>query len=146
MCGAHKWDATLNLNFVIFSLSNFSHRMSTTTKRLPPISRPQTKVGYDLLFLVKLSTPYISAVKKINAKLKLIDRKRRTNYQLVKYFTVKGMGKAMAKVALLLQEFPTRKVDVLTGTVEVIDQVSQPGEDDTYNKRRVSYIELRISI
>lgn len=111
-----------------------------------PSRKASTQVEYDLTFLVKLTTPYVSAVKQIHAKLKRIHRKRATNYQLVKFFTVKGMGKAMATVALLLQEFGDRKVEVFTGTNEVVDTVvaEDEGADDEYKLRKVSFIELRI--
>lgn len=113
-----------------------------------PVRLPSTQVEHDLTFLVKLTTPYVSAVKQINRKLKRIHRKRTTNYQLVKFFTVKGMGKAMATVALLLQEFGTKKVEVFTGTEEVVDTVKADteGADDEYKLRKVSYIELRVWI
>lgn len=76
-----------------------------------------------------------------------IERKKTTNYGNVKYFTVKGMGKTMATVVLLAQEFNDRRIDVLTGSEEVVDEVVRDAEEDDeneYTKRMVSYIELRI--
>ncbi|CAN3373923.1 hypothetical protein DIURU_005573 [Diutina rugosa] len=113
-----------------------------------PVRLPSTQVEHDSTFLVKSTTPYVSAVKQINRKLKRIHRKRTTNYQSVKFFTVKGMGKAMATVASLSQEFGTKKVEVFTGTEEVVDTVKADteGADDEYKLRKVSYIELRVWI
>ena len=113
---------------------------SPRTKRL-------TQTERDLTFFLKLSTPYIAALKRIQKMMGRIERKKTTNYGNVKYFTVKGMGKTMATVVLLAQEFNDRRIDVLTGSEEVVDEVVRDAEEDDeneYTKRMVSYIELRI--
>lgn len=74
-------------------------------------------------------------------------------YKKVKYITVKGMGKTIETTLGLANKFQNEfnyKVDVLTGTVEVLDEFIPHESNDIesdepiFQKRNVSYIELRI--
>lgn len=118
-------------------------------------------VEVETTYLVKSSTPFISGVKKINKILdkfnKTINRTNRKyqggEYKKVNYITVKGMGKAIPKtlsIACKFQDEMDFKVDILTGSTEVLDEfepdesIEGSIEDTVYKKRKVSYIELRI--
>ena len=125
----------------------------------------QLVVEKDTTFLVKSSTPFVSGLKRINKMLDKFNKTvtRHTNkyqggeFKKVKYITVKGMGKSIENtlgIANRLQNDYHYKVDVLTGTVEVVDEFvpfegeasqSKDGiEDPTFQKRKVSTIELRV--
>ncbi|KAK6456695.1 Rpp20 subunit of nuclear RNase MRP and P-domain-containing protein [Scheffersomyces xylosifermentans] len=130
---------------------------SANTKLVSVIERETT-------FLVKSKTPFISAVKQIQRSLdkfnKKINKKSTNKYQggdykKVKYIVVKGMGKAMEKTLSLGVHFEENyKVDVFTGSVEVLDEFKinenasdsedEDDEETIYKKRMVSYVELRI--
>ena len=129
-----------------------------------PNTQPLLKIENETTFLVKSSTPYISALKRIQKLLAKFDKSVLPNkkyqnleYKKVKYITVKGMGKAIENtlsIALKFQDELNYRVDVLTGSVEVLDEFqTQTNDDDSDNdynddnvfkKRMVSYIETRI--
>lgn len=129
-----------------------------------PNTVPLLKIEHETTFLVKSSTPYISALKRIQKILAKFDKSvlpnkkyQNVEYKKVKYITVKGMGKAIENtlsIALKFQDELNYKVDILTGSVEVLDefQIGTNGDDsdNDYNdetlfkKRMVSYIETRI--
>lgn len=126
-------------------------------------------VEQETTFLMKSSTPFVSALKKIN---KIMDKFNKTltkdtnkyqrgEYKKLKYITVKGMGKSIENtlgIANRLQNDYHYKVDILTGTVEVLDEFAKSeeslttGETNskggdpliTFQKRKVSTIELRV--
>lgn len=122
-----------------------------------------TQVERETLFLVKSATPFISAVKRIDSILDKFDRDavehkkfHRGNYKKIKHIRVKGLGKAMEKVASLAAHYSKKgyKVDVLTGSIEVTDEIHRKSEHSTkdddsdtecdYKKRKISYMELKV--
>lgn len=111
----------------------------------------------ETTFLVKSATPFISAIKKLDRILTKYGGKRinfkyqNGQYRNVKFVTVKGMGKAIEKTVSIGLHYKLQgdhKVDILTGSVEVLDELLPTDEDDesTYKKRMVSYVEIRIWI
>lgn len=126
---------------------------SKLVRKLPSVkvlSRKQIKAT----LYVKSSTPYISALKRIKKFLKDLHRSGAT------YVVVLGMGKAIEKTLSLGCHFEQqlgRKVDVLTKSVELLDEVAVEDEDEdsaepiqdvdretVLKKRTISGIELRI--
>lgn len=120
-------------------------------------------IDKETTFLVKTKTPYVSAVKQIQRILdkfnKKVNKKRKFQggeYKKLNYITVKGMGKAIEKTLSLGTHFQSNyPVEVLTGSVEVLDEFrvneASDSEDEDeektlYQKRMVSYVELRIRI
>lgn len=113
-------------------------------------------VEQETTFLVKSSTPFVSALKRINKMLNKFNKTiTKTNkyqageYKKVKYITVKGMGKSIENtlsIANRLQNNYHYKVDVLTGSVEVLDEFVPETDsfDSTFQKRKVSTVELRV--
>ncbi|KAI5962736.1 hypothetical protein KGF57_001470 [Candida theae] len=135
---------------------------SAQTKRL-------TETQFNSTFLVKSSTPFISAVKRIDKQLTKFSKSQGTQrkfqndqYKKVKYLIVKGMGKTIEKTLKLAMHFQSQgyKVDILTGSVQVLDEfekeayISSDGEDGSrfghadietkYKKRMVSSVEAKI--
>lgn len=126
------------------------------------------KIERETTFLVKSSSPFIAAVKRINKMLEKFSKAsgsknakfRGGDYQKVKYVTVKGMGKSIEKtlsLGLKYQNELMHKVDIVTGGVEVLDEfkVKEEDEDDemddgdrksVYKNRMVSFVECRIWI
>ncbi|PVH18518.1 uncharacterized protein CXQ87_001449 [Candidozyma duobushaemuli] len=116
-----------------------------------PGTKLRNKTALDTTFLVKGSTPYMSAVKRIDKMLEKFDTSGK-----VRYITVKGMGKAINTAVSIALHFQTKKqykVDVKTGTVEVLDELRQASEystkdsDDeeaTFKKRSTSYVDIKI--
>ncbi|RCK59051.1 Ribonucleases P/MRP protein subunit POP7 [Candida viswanathii] len=140
-------------------------------------TKPFTETQASSVFLIKSTTPYVSSLKRITNALDKFNKtksniKKYQNEQFknVKYITVKGMSKTILKVLSLGIHFQEKnyKVDILTGSVEVLDEFipgqsskdkegeadSSSDEDDDddddddriYKKRMVSSIELRIWI
>ncbi|KAF5211998.1 putative ribonucleases P/MRP protein subunit [Clavispora lusitaniae] len=138
--------------------------MTSTVIKQSAVAKIQTQVERESTFLVKSKTPFISAIKRIDVILDKFDRDsidhkkfRRGNYKKIKYIRVKGMGKAIEKVASLAAHYTTKKaykVDVYTGTVDVVDEVQhktnhslKDDDSDTeseYRERKVSYMEIKI--
>lgn len=128
-----------------------------------PGTKLRNKTALDTTILVKGSTPYMLAVKRIDKMLEKFDTSgvNHKKYQLgeykkVRYLTVKGMGKAIntaISVALHFQTQKEYKVDVTTGTVEVLDELRQTlehstkdsdDEEATFQKRQASYVSIKI--
>lgn len=124
-----------------------------------PATSNLTKTELETTFLVKSSTPYVAALKRINKILDKFNKVPGANpkyqrglYKNVKYITVKGMGKAMEKTLSLALAYQALKykVDILTGTVEVLDEFQPQGLDSEdegaaeFRRRATSYVELRI--
>lgn len=123
---------------------------SKLLRKLPTVktlSRKQIKTT----IYVKTSTPYISALKRIKKFLRDLPKSGST------YVVVLGMGKAIEKTLSLGCHFEQqlgKKVDVLTKSVELLDEVSLDDEDGDsikdvdretmLKKRTISGIELRI--
>lgn len=123
-----------------------------------------TQIEKETTFLVKAQTPYIAAIKRIDrilAKFDVtnIDHKKfqRGQYKSVKYIRVKGMGRAIDKATSIALHYMVKKsykVDIYTGTVEVVDEVSggseyktKDGDSDcetTFRKRNTSCVEVKI--
>lgn len=122
-----------------------------------------TQVERETLFLVKSATPFISAVKRLDAILDKFDRDaiehkkfHRGNYKKIKYIRIKGLGRAMEKVASLAAHYTQKgyKIDVYTGSLEVTDEIhhktehsTKDDESDTESelkKRTISYMEVRV--
>lgn len=111
----------------------------------------------ETTFLVKSHTPYISAVKKIDKILtkysgKTINVKyQHGQYKKVRFVSVKGMGKAIEKtlsIGLKYQLDGDYKVDVFTGSIEVLDEILPTDEDEesVYKRRMVSFVEVKLWI
>ncbi|CCG23853.1 Pop7 protein [Candida orthopsilosis Co 90-125] len=134
-----------------------------------PQTRRLTETQYNSKFLVKSSTPFISAIKQISKQLARFSKSQGTQrkfqndqYKKVKYITVKGMGKTIEKTLKLAMHFQSLgyKVDILTGSVKVLDEFERKaivhsdddgdegiGREDCeteYRKRMVSSVEARI--
>lgn len=123
---------------------------SKLLRKLPTVktlSRKQIKTT----IYVKTSTPYISALKRIKKFLRDLPKSGST------CVVVLGMGKAIEKTLSLGCHFEQqlgKKVDVLTKSVELLDEVSLDDEDGDsikdvdretmLKKRTISGIELRI--
>ncbi|EGV65471.1 ribonuclease P subunit p20 family protein [Yamadazyma tenuis] len=122
-------------------------------------------VERETTFLVKSSTPFVSALKRIHKMLDKFNKTITTNtrkyqggdYKNVKFITVKGMGKTIETtlgIANKLQNEANYRVDVLTGSVEVLDEFAPPDSSDgppkgaiqetVFQKRMVSYVELHV--
>ncbi|ODV77752.1 uncharacterized protein CANTADRAFT_7249 [Suhomyces tanzawaensis NRRL Y-17324] len=106
-----------------------------------PNTTLKTNSEQSTTFLVKLSTPFVSAVKRID---KMFTRTRSDTV------VVKGMGKAMEKTLGIGGTFDDKlgySVGYYTGSVEVLDEVvdeEDEAHESVYKKRMVSYVELRI--
>lgn len=114
--------------------------------------------------LVKSSTPFVSAVKRIDRMLEKYDKGsgnstkyHRGEYKRLRYLTIKGMGAAMQKTVSLALHYETTKghqIDIYTGTTTVLDSVAvahieckDDSEDETeLRPRPVSYVEVRIHL
>lgn len=117
-------------------------------------------VQQETQFLVKSSTSFIAAVKRITKTLEKFDKDgthkkyHRGEYKKVKYICVKGMGRAMEKtisIGLWFQNDLNYRVEVKTGGTEVLDEFRHgENEDDdgetTFQKRMVSYVEVHIHL
>lgn len=124
-----------------------------------------SKTQLDTLVLVKTSTPYQSALKRIDRILDKFDKQtgpvlHRSKYQngeykKVKYIVIKGMGKCIQKTISIALHYQTKGyvVDIYTGTVEVVDTVGNgevietregPQEQTTNQVRAVGYVEAKI--
>lgn len=136
--------------------------------------RPYVHTELDTTVYVKSSTPFMSAVKRIEkmmSKFEEIPNKkgnliRRGNVSLkCKFITVRGMGKSIDKVVNLGLHFKFEEkctVDIFTKSVGVLDEFvgketdkeekedvpgEEEGEDDSVlRKRNVGAIEVRIYI
>ncbi|QEU61169.1 Pop7 [Kluyveromyces lactis] len=104
---------------------------------------------------VKSSSPYISVVKRTNKFLSNLHRRKS------EYITLLGMGKAVFKTLSVAAHFNTMcdyKVDILTKTLDVLDEVfADDGKDEDGNevskedretkltRRTLSGVEVHIS-
>lgn len=105
----------------------------TTLIKHSPNTALRLQVENETVFLVKSSTPHVSALKRINKMLDKFDKTinpslkhQRGEYKKVRYISVKGLGRAIEKTLALGVVFQTKlnyKVDVLTSTVEVMDEI-----------------------
>lgn len=128
---------------------------STNTKLLPQAERETT-------VFVKASTPYVSALKRLDRILEKFDtvgvhhhKYQRGEYKKIKYVTVKGMGRAIDKTLSVALHYQGKqhKVDVYTGTVEVVDEVKasasyatkdESDEETDLRGRSVGYVEAKV--
>lgn len=129
-----------------------------------PNTRPLLKIENETTFLMKSSTPFVSALKQTQKLLAKFDKSNLPNkkyqnveYKKIKYITIKGMGKTIEKtlsLALKFQDDLNYKTDIITGSAEVLDEFQLNAEDDDsdncykddnlFKKRMVSYIEVRV--
>lgn len=100
------------------------------------------QIDKETIFFVKSSTPFISAVKRVQ---KMNHRLEKGLMIKVKGIRIKGMGKAIEKTLAIGNYFREReyKVEVFTGSEEVLDEFV--GEERRYEKRMVSLVELRLT-
>lgn len=129
--------------------------------RRSPNTAILNKTERDTLVLIKSSTPFVSALKRIDRILEKFDnislsaKFRNGEYKSVKYVIIKGMGKSIQKTVSVALHYQSRnyQVDIYTGTVEVVDTVSsgeiietrEGPEEQTKNEiRKVSSVEARI--
>ncbi|KAI5968960.1 hypothetical protein CANMA_001956 [Candida margitis] len=126
-----------------------------------------TETQFNSTFLVKSSTPFISAIKRINKQLTKFAKQQGSQrkfqndqYKKVKYIAVKGMGRTIEKTLKLAMHFQSQgyKVDILTGSVQVLDEFEKRVEsfnpdsilaaemdyETEYKKRMVSSVEARV--
>lgn len=129
-----------------------------------PNTTIENKIERETTFLVKAKTPYISALKRIDKLLNKFDRSsvdhkkyQRGEYKNIKYLRIKGMGAAIPKTTLLALHYKEKKlyrVDLFTGTVEVVDEIKRASEFETkdgdsdeeltFRTREASCVEVRI--
>ncbi|QLL30877.1 hypothetical protein HG536_0A06920 [Torulaspora globosa] len=122
-------------------------------RKLPSV-KVLTRKQIKTTMYVKSNTPYISALKRIKKFLRDLEKNGAS------YVVVLGMGKATEKTLSLGCHFEQqlgKKVEVLTRTVELVDEVSAESEESienedlrdidretTLKKRCVSGVELRV--
>lgn len=124
----------------------------------PPL-RPYVHTELDTTVYVKSSTPFMSAVKRINKIITKFDEipnkrgkpVRRGNIsKKVNYITVKGMGKCVEKVLNLGIHFKSENfsVDIYTKTIGVLDEIVNEEDEGCTDikKRNVGAIEIRIYV
>lgn len=99
------------------------------------------QIDKETIFFVKSSTPFISAVKRVQ---KMNHRLEKGLMMKVKGVKIKGMGKAIEKTLAIGNYFKERdyKVEVFTGSEEVLDEFV--GEERRYEKRMVSFVEVTL--
>lgn len=142
----------------------FNLDMAKTTPKRHIRHSPNTglvlKVQQETEFLVKSSTPFIAAVKRISKKLEKFDKSnvshkkyQRGEYLKVKYICVKGMGRAIEKtisIGLMFKNDMNYHVEITTGGTLVLDEFRPQDSDEenddeiTFQKRMVCYVEVRI--
>ncbi|KAH3674609.1 hypothetical protein WICMUC_003155 [Wickerhamomyces mucosus] len=94
---------------------------------------------------IQSKTPYVSALKRASKMLKLLPKKQPKK----DYIIINGMGKAISKtlsIALHFQYVEGNKVEILTKTVEVLDEFDDGNEDNdtVLRKRKISAVEIHI--
>lgn len=94
---------------------------------------------------IKSSTPYISAIKRIKKLLNNLSTKQ----PKFSYITVLGMGATIEKtmsIGVFFQKDEGSQVDILTKTVEVLDEFDDEDLDHEtiYRKRKITAVELHI--
>jgi len=94
---------------------------------------------------IKSSTPYISAIKRCQKLLGNLPKKQ----PKAQYITIMGMGAAIEKtmsIGVFFQKEQGLKVDMLTKSVEVLDEFDDENldNDTIYRKRKISAVELHI--
>lgn len=118
--------------------------MAKLVKKHPSVKVLSAKKIRSTVYL-KSQTPYVSALKRINKFLESIHRSGSS------YVAVLATGKAVEKALSLgchFDEHLKKKVEVLTKSVEVIDEVTEEEDecdaDTQLKKRTISGVELRI--
>ncbi|KAG7811005.1 hypothetical protein KL921_002633 [Ogataea angusta] len=118
---------------------------------------PPLKYSYNdsrTVVHIKSSTPFMSAVKRVRKNIDYYDHKYTkkgkpipNQNKSVSYVIVRGMGKAIGKVTNLALHFDHElgyKVDVFTKTIEVLDELQSVNDDNIYQRRKVSCMELHV--
>ncbi|CAR25889.1 ZYRO0A10450p [Zygosaccharomyces rouxii] len=120
--------------------------MAKLIKKHPTVKSISHKQVHSTLYL-KSKTPYVSALKRINKFLANVNRTGST------YVIVLGMGKAVEKALSLACHFQDqlqKRVEILTKSVDVMDELSNDDDDDPpdvdteLRKRTISGVEIRI--
>ncbi|GAV46864.1 hypothetical protein ZYGR_0A04620 [Zygosaccharomyces rouxii] len=120
--------------------------MAKLIKKHPTVKYISHKQVHSTLYL-KSKTPYVSALKRINKFLANVNRTGST------YVIVLGMGKAVEKALSLACHFQDqlqKRVEILTKSVDVMDELSNDDDDDPSDvdtelrKRTISGVEIRI--
>ncbi|CAI4037404.1 hypothetical protein SMKI_02G2790 [Saccharomyces mikatae IFO 1815] len=136
--------------------SNTNNHPCKRVKKHPSLKTLTHKQIHTTIF-VKSTTPYVSALKRIN---KFLDGVHKHGSS---YVAVLGMGKAVEKTLALgchFQDNKNKRIEVFTKTIEVLDEVviqdhvdietENDVEDDDketqLKKRTVSGVELRIYV
>lgn len=130
----------------------------STVIKHPPL-KPYLHTELDTTVYVKSSTPFMSAVKRINKIITKFDEipnkrgrtiRRGNISKKVNYVTIKGMGKCIEKVLSLGIHFQCEnfQIETYTKSIGVLDEiVDEKDEDDNeMKKRNVGAIEIRIYI
>ncbi|OBA19374.1 hypothetical protein METBIDRAFT_33545 [Metschnikowia bicuspidata var. bicuspidata NRRL YB-4993] len=131
--------------------------------RNSPNTRILLKTEIQTTIFVKSSTPYVSALKRVDRLLEKFDRLptnykqfQQGEYKKVRSLSVKAMGSAMEKavsIGLHFKENMGYQVDFFTGTVEVVDELKtteipntrDDSEDETELRgRNVSCVQVTI--
>lgn len=153
-----------NLLHLRLHTSSINYTLLMAVIKHSPSTAVPTKIERETTFLVKAATPYVAAIKRIDAILAKFDKSpidhkkyQRGEYKKVKYIRVKGMGRAIDKTVSLALHYQTKKsykVDLYTGTVEVVDEItaasnhkSKDGDSDeesTFKTRDASFVEVKI--
>ncbi|CUM62834.1 uncharacterized protein PRCAT00000392001 [Priceomyces carsonii] len=138
-----------------------SRRIKGRQIKHAPLVPIKLVVEHETQILIKTSTPYVAALKRIRKALDKFDKTSTSNkkycngeYKKVKYISVKGMGRAIEKtlsIGLNFQDELGYRIDILTGSVEVLDEFEvddengeEEYEESVYKKRMVSFVEVRI--
>lgn len=129
-------------------------KSTSTTRKLQRIDakhirhNPQHNFKHsdlDTCIHIKANASYVAAVKRVSKLLRNLTKKQ----PKVQYITLMGMGAAIQKALAVGLHFQTEegsKVDVLTKSVEVLDEFEFKDEDNenSYVKRSVTAVEVHI--
>ncbi|ODQ80839.1 hypothetical protein BABINDRAFT_12943 [Babjeviella inositovora NRRL Y-12698] len=109
--------------------------------------KPFSVKSLQTIIHLKSSTPYVSALKRIQKHIIQLPKKQPS----VKYVTVKGMGvkpvEKLMQLAVFFQVEEGFKVDMFTSSVEVLDEYVEEDEESgssVFKKRLVSSVVMRI--
>ncbi|CCF59247.1 hypothetical protein KAFR_0G02130 [Kazachstania africana CBS 2517] len=136
-----------------YSSNSTAHTMKTKLVRKYPTVKESSHIEIKSTIYIKSKTPYISAIKRISKKLQ--DPKPAN----IKYITIMGMGKAVEKtlsIACYFQTKKQRKVEIITTSVDVIDEIATEDNEEspvstedletTLKKRTISGLRVKIYV
>lgn len=111
--------------------------------RHKPSKLTETFLDRECTFLVKGTSNYVVAIKRVT---KMLDRVKK-KYPRVSYIKVKAMGRAIPTAMCVALHFkPDRKVDILTGTVSVVDELRKSVANVVVQERKQSSVEVHVYV